>query len=165
MKTWGYLDSKSKENYVNWHDYAYKDDLKVTELLRETSPRNAIVHGYYAMLNCARKYLARVHNIRIGGNTIHDDVINALREKISDKSTREELMHLIENAKAEYVGLESIKPEDMPVMLKYARDERSKQSYYLLKDNNKKPTGQNEVERFLQDIVNPFIKVIEELNL
>lgn len=59
------MDITEKEIYVNWHNYAYQDDLESAEYLIEKHPRNAIVLGYYSMHNISKKYLGDVFSIKI----------------------------------------------------------------------------------------------------
>lgn len=155
------LDILNKKKYVDWHEYAYKDDLASCDALEIVSPRNAIVHGYYAMLNAALFYFAKIHNLKIDKNHVHDYVPNALFDMIKDKVVRTEIKELIEQAKKEYDSLENKDASCLPTMVLSAKSERTKSSYYRSDDKFLKEKYLN----FRKDFVNPFIKIITELRL
>ncbi|MFA6023501.1 MAG: hypothetical protein WC781_05425 [Candidatus Pacearchaeota archaeon] len=155
------LDHTSKQKYVDWHEYAYKDDLLSCDALENVSSRNAIVHGYYAMLNAALLYFAKVHNLKINKDHVHDYVPFALLDMIKDKATRDEIKYLIDQAKKEYDIFENKDASYLPAMVFSAKSERNKSSYYRSDDEFLK-------EKYLifrKDFVNPFIKIITELKI
>jgi hypothetical protein len=155
------LDITEKDRYVNWHEFAYNDDLKSCDALVDVSPRNAIVHGYYAMLNVALMYFGKVHNLKINTVHVHDYVPQALFDLIKDKPVREEIKYLIEKAKEEYDILEKKDASHLHLMILSAKSERTKSSYY----RNDTDFLKDRYLIFRKNFVEPFIKIIKELTI
>ena len=64
------LGEKEREDWIWFHENAYKEDLKLTEELMLKSPRWSIVAGYYAMHDLTKLYLGMVKGVE-GQRGIH----------------------------------------------------------------------------------------------
>jgi len=159
------MDITEKEIYVRWHDYAYQDDLESAEYLAEKHPRNAIVLGYYSMHNISKKYLGDVFSIKIPQDDTHSLTLKALKEKISKEATRKRVVELMKKAQEEYEIFSKPKPELLPALLRHGRSERASHSYYHSKQEAEKRTGSDKAKEFIETIVKPFIKIMDELDI
>ena len=162
---WDIMDITEKEIYVEWHDFAYQDDLNSAESLIDKHPRNAIVLGYYSMHNLAKKYLGDVYSIKIPPEDTHSFTLKALKEKISNEATRKRAVELMRKAQEEYEMFSKPKPELLSTLLRYGRSERASQSYYQSKQVSKKKVGSEKAREFIDTIVKPFIKIMRELDI
>ncbi|MBI2136489.1 hypothetical protein HYU06_05445 [Candidatus Woesearchaeota archaeon] len=164
-KTWDIMDITEKDIYVKWHDYAYQDDLESAEYLVEKHPRNAIVLGYYSMHNISKKYLGDVFSIKIPQDDTHSLTLKALKEKISKEATRKRVIELMKKAQEEYEVFSKPKPELLSALLRHGRSERASHSYYQSKQDAEKRTGSDKAKEFINTIVKPFIKIMNELDI
>ncbi len=164
-KKWEIMDITEKEVYVKWHDFAYQDDFKSSELLVEKHPRNAIVLGYYSMHNIAKKYLGDVFSIKIPQDDTHSLTLKALKEKISKEATRKRVIELMKQAQKEYEMFSQPKPELLSALLRYGKSERASHSYYQSKQESEKQVGSEKARDFINNIVKPFIKIMKELDV
>ncbi|MBL7147340.1 MAG: hypothetical protein ISS82_00765 [Nanoarchaeota archaeon] len=164
-RKWEIMDITEKEIYVKWHDYAYQDDLESAELLVEKHPRNAIILGYYAMHNVAKKYLGDVFSIKIPKDDVHSLTLKALKEKINNEVTRKRVIELMKQAQKEYEIFLKPKPELLSALLKHGKSERSSHSYYQSKQESEKRAGSEKSRDFIDNIVKPFIKIMKELDV
>ena len=164
-ETWTIIDITEKEIYVRWHDYAYQDDLTSAELLIEKHPRNAIVLGYYAMHNIAKKYLGEVFSIKIPQDDTHSVTLRALKEKIDREVTRKRVLELMKKAQEEYEIFSKPKPGLLSALLRHGRAERVAHSYYQSEKEAEKRTQSDKAKEFINTIVKPFIKIMKELDV
>ena len=162
---WDIMDITEKEIYVKWHDYAYRDDLESAETLIEKHPRNAIVLGYYSMHNIAKKYLGDVFSIKIPQDDTHSLTLKALKEKIGKEVTRKRAVELMKRAQKEYEIFSMPRPELLPALLRHGRSERTSHSYYQSKEKSEKRAGSQKAKEFIETIVKPFIRIMEELDV
>jgi len=164
-RRWEIMDITEKEVYVKWHDYAYQDDLESAKSLIEKHPRNAIVLGYYSMHNIAKKYLGDVFSIKIPKDDTHSSTLKALKEKISNPVTRKRIIELMKQAQEEYELFSKPKPELLSALLRHGKSERSSHSYYQSKQEAEKRAGSDKARDFIENIVEPFIKIMNELDV
>jgi hypothetical protein len=164
-KSWDVMDITEKEVYVKWHEYAYKDDLESAKSLIETHPRNAIVLGYYSMHNIAKKYLGDVFSIRIPQGDTHSMTLKALKEKIEKAVTRRRVLELMNAAQKEYEVFSKPRPELLPALLRQGRSERASHSYYQTKEIAEKKAGSMKARGFIETVVEPFIRIMGELDV
>ncbi len=164
-RTWEVMDQTEKEIYVQWHDFAYQDDLASAELLIEPHPRNAIVLGYYSMHDIAKKYLGDVFSIKIPQDDTHRLTLKALKEKIEKESTRKRIIELMTKAQEEYEIFSKPKPELLSALLRAGRSERAAHSYYQSKQSAEKKAGAEKAREFIETIVKPFITIMKELDI
>lgn len=163
--TWEIMDLTEKEIYVQWHDFAYQDDLESAELLIEKHPRNAIVLGYYSMHNIAKKYLGDVFSIKIPQDDTHSLTLKALKEKIEKEVTRKRIIELMNKAREEYEIFSKPKPELLSALLRAGRSERAAHSYYQSKQSAEKKAGAEKAREFIETLVKPFIAIMKELDI
>jgi len=159
------MDMPEKEIYVKWHSFAYQDDLSSAELLVETHPRNAIVLGYYAMHNIAKKYLGEVFSIKIPQDDTHSLTLKALKEKINKEATKKRAIELMKLAQDEYEMFSKPHPELLSGLLRYGRSERVAQSYYKSAEESSQQINIKKSREFIDTIVKPFIKIMSELDI
>jgi len=162
---WDLMDVTEKGVYVQWHDYAYQDDLESAEILIEKHPRNSIVLGYYSMHNIAKKYLGDVYSIKIPHDDAHSMTLKALKEKINKESTRKRVIVLMKEAQKEFEIFSTPKPEILSYLLRFGKSERSSQSYYHSKQKAEQKIETEKARTFLDTIVKPFIKIMKELDI
>ncbi len=165
LTKWDLMDITEKEVYVEWHDYAYKDDLRAAELLLEKHPRNAIVLGYYAMHNMAKKYLGEVFSIKIPQEDTHSATLQAFKEKITREVTRTRIIELMNKAEEEFEIFSTPKPDLLVTMLRHGRSERVAQSYYQSQQEAARLVQSIKARQFLDTIVKPFLQIMEELDV
>lgn len=159
------MDITEKEIYVQWHDYAYRDDLESAESLIEKHPRNAIVLGYYSMHNIAKKYLGDVFSIKIPQDDTHSLTLKALKEKINKEATRKRVIELMKQAQREYEIFSKPKPELLSALLRHGKSERASHSYYQSKQEAEKRAGSEKARNFIDTIVKPFVRIMKELDV
>lgn len=164
-KPWSIMDITEKEIYVEWHNYAYQDDLESAEELIEKHPRNAIVLGYYAMHNIAKMYLGDVFSIKIPKDDTHSVTLKALKEKIAKEVTRKRVVELMKKAQEEYEIFSKPKPEMLSALYRYGKSERASNSYYHSKQKAEKRAESEKVQEFIETIVKPFIQIMKELDV
>lgn len=164
-KGWDLMDITEKEIYVQWHDFAYQDDLAAAELLIEKHPRNAIVLGYYSMHNISKKYLGEVFSIKIPQDDTHSFTLKALKEKIEKEVTRKRIVELMTKAQEEYEIFSKPRAELLPALLRHGRSERVAHSYYQSKQDAEKKAGAEKAKEFIDTIVRPFILIMKELDV
>jgi len=162
---WEVMDITEKEIYVKWHEYAYKDDLESAELLIEKHPRNSVVLGYYSMHNVAKKYLGDVYSIKISKDDTHSSTLRALKEKITKPSTQKRVIELMKEAQKEYEIFSKPKTEILSYLLRYGKSERSSHSYYHSKQKAQQTIEIHKAREFIDTIVKPFIRIMEELDI
>ncbi len=162
---WDLMDVTEKEVYVQWHEYAYKDDLCSAEMLSEKHPRNAIVLGYYAMHNVAKKYLGEVFSIKIPQEDTHSVTLQALKEKITREVTRTRIIELMNKAEEEFEIFSKPKPDLLVTMLRHGRSERVAQSYYQSQQEAARLAQSIKARQFLDTIVKPFLQIMQELDV
>lgn len=164
-RTWEIMDITEKEIYVQWHDFAYQDDLACAELLIEAHPRNSIVLGYYSMHNIAKKYLGDVFSIKIPQDDTYSLTLKALKEKIEKEVTRKRIVELMNRAHEEYEVFSKPKPELLSALLRAGRSERAAHSYYQSKQGAERRAGTEKAREFIETIVKPFITIMKELDV
>ena len=153
-----------KQAYIEFHKNNYLEDKDVSIKLIETSPKWAIVAGYYAMHNITKLFLAKNYSLRISGKFVHAATIESLKYYLNEKAVLDKLMALLETAKEKYnsLNLDINTEEIMPAILKEAKKERTKAQYYTHRISVSNITRQ-EAESFYRDVVKPFIEIMEVL--
>ncbi len=147
------LTPQEKEYYQTFLDTTYKDNIKASEFLLIKFPRWSIISGYYAMHDISKLHLAKTYNLKFSQPNMHAAVIQALRELVK----KQDIIHLIEEAKEEYEEIILLH-----LSLLQAKNERAKTQYYT-KETIKPEISIQKSSYFLEKIVKPFIKLIEQL--
>ncbi|MBU2637405.1 MAG: hypothetical protein KJ955_00340 [Nanoarchaeota archaeon] len=160
---WTALPAAERDNYIRFHETAYKDDLKHAEDNAIKYPRWAIISGYYAMHDATKLFLAKKFAIKISSPEIHEKAIKALKDKIQDEKTKKRLLEMLEKAKEAYFNIERLKEKVLPEILRQGRHERGKTQYYSEDYSEEKKAGKEKAVYFLDKIVNPYIQLIEGL--
>ena|SRR3989344_6216585 len=152
------LNKIEREIWISFHEFAYKDDLKLSKELIEKHPRWSIISGYYAMHDITKLYLGKIHNIKISGFNVHKQVIDSLKDvlKLDDKK----LIELLENAENEIKGLGI---EDIPYLLVEGKKERAKVQYYFSNVFSDNKEYVKKAKEFFEELVVVFVKIMEDL--
>ena len=154
------LNEIEREIWIKFHEFAYKDDLKLAESIITTNPRWSIISGYYAMYDIAKLYLGKVHNIKISGKFIHAKTIRALKQVFEGKEEQERILKLLEEADKE---IKEIGAEQIPYLLSAGKTERGKSQYYSLNVLTDNTEYTKKARWFFENIVKIFISIMEKL--
>lgn len=155
------IEKSEKVRYVEFHKNAYMDDLKVADKIFTTSPRWTIVAGYYAMHDVTKLYLAKQHDIKIKGRGVHLAAIIALRNVLSDRNVKEKAITLLTQAQEVYDMFSTpVKEKIIPNLLSKGKEEREKSQYY---SEDCERLALTKSRGFLQNIVRPFIELMEKM--
>ena len=154
------LSEIEREIWIKFHEFAYKDDLKLAETIKETTPRWSIIAGYYAMHDIAKLYLGKVHNIKISGKFIHAKTILAFKKVFEGKEEQERILKLLEEADRE---IKEIGAEQIPYLLSAGKTERGKSQYYPSKVLTDNEEYKKKANCFFDSIVKVFINIMEKL--
>ena len=153
------LNEIERKIWIDFHAFAYKDDLKLAQRVLNEHPRWAIIVAYYAMHNIAKLYLGKIHNIKVSSPEIHKQTIREVNRFINDADERKRVVSLLEKAEEE---IKNLQPEHIPYLLAIGKRERGKAQYYsgrLLSkiDYSKK------AHWFVEKIAKVFIKTMQSL--
>lgn len=157
--TKGKLDALERDRYIKWHEDNANNDLGDARAILDKSQKWAIIAGYYAMHNAAKYYLGKVFGIKIDAPGAHIDVLPILREKLPKKPTFDEIQKLIVKAEEEFESLTGADASTVITQYKLGKEKREKQSYYTRFAGRKE-----DAKDFLDNTVEPFMKIIMELN-
>lgn len=162
LKAIARLNETEKENYLKFFESTYKDNLSASSDNLNLHPRWSIIAGYYAMHDIAKLFLAKKYNIKIV-ERVHFATIISLSNFIEENKNEILLaLDLLKKAKEIFdVNIIGVKPEDLVYFLKKGRREREKAQYYSSKTDLSKIS--ENAHHFLNDLVNPFIKLFEKL--
>lgn len=160
---WELLPATEKNNYVEFHERAYREDLKHSEKNIIEFPRWSIISGYYAMHDITKLFLAEKFNIKVSSPDIHSKTIDILEQTIKDSKLKERLLVLLKEAKTTYYNIERLKEKTLPILLKKGKQERGKSQYYTQDFNIKTNINAQKSTYFLEEIVKPYIKLIQGL--
>jgi len=155
------LPITEKENYTKFHRFAYKDDLKHAELTYSEFPRWSIISGYYCMHDITKLFLAEKYNIKITSPEIHAKAIDALAKCLTDKMLKDKLIELLKQAENFYYSVERLKEKTLLTLLKRGKQERGKAQYYS--EDFSKHANSEKALYFIENIVRPYVNLIEEL--
>jgi hypothetical protein len=150
VKTIKKLPEIEKESYLSFHEKIWKEDFETGKSLIKMSPRWSVIAGYYAMHNLSKFFLAKKFNIKISGKFVHAATIEALRKFLKKKG----IIQKIERA-TKFIPI-----EELPDLLEVGKKERTRSQYYAGRLIEITSKG---AEEFFKNIVEPFVKAIEEL--
>lgn len=154
------LNEIEREIWIKFHEFAYRDDLKLSEKIKDSNPRWSIISGYYAMHDIAKLYLGKIYNLKISGENVHKQTIDALKLVLKDKKEADKIFELLKDAEKE---ISEISAEQIPYLLMSGKKERGKAQYYsadVLTDNGEYA---KKAKWFIEYIVKVFIKILEEM--
>lgn len=151
-----FYTKQEKEDFQNWHEESYQEDLEVAELILPHSSRWLITSGYYSMHNITKLYLALKNIFITDKEHVHESVINKFEECChnSEKDLRE-LLKTLKFAESIYEK-EFQDPRKIHYVLRSARSERSNSTYYSKIESM-------DAKVFMRDIVKPYIKALEAM--
>ncbi len=160
---WTVLPQTERDNYLEFHLLAYKEDLKHAEESALKYPRWSIISGYYAMHDPTKYFLALKLNIKVSSPEIHQKTIEALEHFINDPGLKEKLISLLREAKNAYFNVERLKERVVPLMLKQAKKERGKSQYYTEDYTKEKKVNPQKAIYFLDNFVKSYVELMEQL--
>ena len=160
---WQELPATERENYLQFHQDAYKEDLSHAEDALLKFPRWSIISGYYAMHDLTKYFLAQKLNIKVSSPDIHAKTIEVLEHFITDKELKEKLIILLKEAKNAYFDVERLKERVVPLMLKQAKKERGKSQYYTEDYTKERKVNAQRATYFLDNFVKPYVELMEGL--
>ncbi len=163
QNSWPELPATERENYLQFHQDAYKEDLRHAEAVLLKFPRWSIISGYYAMHDQTKYFLALKFNIKLSSPEIHHKAIEALEHFINDQEFKEKLVSLLKEAKNVYFDLERLREKVIPLLLKQAKKERSKSQYYTEDYTKERKVNPQRAIYFLDNFVKPYTKLMEGL--
>jgi len=155
------LNEAEKENYLKFFNETYKDNLSAAYDNLKSHPRWSIISGYYAMHDLAKLFLAKKYNLKIV-ERVHLATIASLYSISKENKEFEKAIELLKQANKIFNSqIKGIKASDMAFYLKKARKEREKVQYYNPRTDLKR--AEEQANFFLNEIVIPFIKLLESL--
>lgn len=160
---WDELPATEKGNYLIFHKNSFQEDLKHTEKNILEFPKWSIISGYYCMHNITKLFLAEKFNIKISSPEIHAKTIAALEYFVKNNELKSELIELLREAKNIYYSAERLKERTLPALLKRGKQERGRAQYYSEDYTEKTKINSRKASYFLETIVLPYLKLIEEL--
>lgn len=154
-----------KATYLDFHKWAYEDNLKLAEYVLEKSPRWAIIISYFAMHDLAKLYLGKVHNKKISKENVHAKTIRVLKDCIEEEQTKERIIEELERAKQKYELFVEGDETIILDILKQAKEERSKYQYYQNRFSSSifGEKVKEEAKSFLEKTAKPFIEFMKNI--
>ena len=134
-----------KEDYFEYLQFTYKDNLNASEFNLIKFPRWSIISGYYAMHDLAKLFLGKKFELKLSSPNVHAATIQALRELVK----RKDIIKYMEEAESYF---------ELHRSLIKGREEREKTQYYSL---NKANINIQRATYFFENIVLPFVKILE----
>ncbi|MBI4016735.1 MAG: hypothetical protein HY363_03510 [Candidatus Aenigmarchaeota archaeon] len=162
-KPWEELNDVEKQNYLNFHTTSYKEDIAHAEFVVLKFPRWSIISGYYAMHDVTKLFLARRFKIKIVSPQIHAKTIAAIDYFIKDDELRQKIIPLLKEAQQTFYNVERLKEKVIPLLLKQSKKQREQSQYYNEDYSEKKSINAQKAMAFLEQMVKPYIKIIEGL--
>ncbi|MBU0535803.1 MAG: hypothetical protein KKE20_02475 [Nanoarchaeota archaeon] len=156
------LGEKEREEWIYFHENAYREDLKLAEKLVIESPRWSIVTGYYAMHDLTKLYLGKIKGWKIAGEFIHSKAIESLSEALKEEPKKEMILNLIKEAEKEIDEALRIHETTVVRLLRAGKSERGKAQYYSdKKEDMFNINFSKKASYFIEKIVKPYIKIME----
>lgn len=147
------IDILEKKDIIEFLSQTYQDNLQASLFNLEKFPRWSIISGYYAMHDISKLYLAIKYELKFTKPSVHDALIKALKKLISKK----DILDLIDKGNEEF-----IKIQRLDYFLAKGKYHREKTQYYTSKSYLKLEVVEI-AKHFLEQIVKPYIKIIEEM--
>ncbi|MBI2152031.1 hypothetical protein HYU21_04855 [Candidatus Woesearchaeota archaeon] len=164
------IETTEKEKYVSFHFDNYKFDLdSATNFLAANNTKYSVIAGYYAVLNVTLWYFVKFFNLKISEEDtgVHTNCLIVLEKFIQEKKLKLEIVNLLNLAKKEFVSFTILKQkseETLPLMLKQSADKRKRYTYYSTERRLPNASEQTEeAKNFLENVVKPYIFIMEKL--
>lgn len=154
------LNELEKQRYLDFFKFTYKDNLITAQDNLTIHPRWAIIAGYYAMHDIAKLYLAKQYSIKIVSR-VHRTTLITFENFITNKQIEDSLVLLYKAGEIFNKNILGINKEDFAFYLRKGMKERGKSQYYH--PSNENIANQKDAKYFLDEIVIPFIKLMEKL--
>lgn len=160
---WEELNDVEKQNYLDFHSLSYKEDVLHAEHSVLKFPRWGIISGYYAMHDITKLLLAKQFTIKIVSPQIHAKTIATVEHFIKDDNLKQKILPLLKEAQQTFYNVERLKEKVIPLLLKQGKKQREQSQYYTEDYTKKKSVDAQKAITFLDQIVKPYIKLIEGL--
>lgn len=164
------LETVEKEKYVSFHEFNYKFDLSSAQKFLEiNNSKYAVIAGYYAVLNVTLWYFAKYFNLKISEEStgVHTNSLIVLEKFVKTDNLKKKIIGLLDKARQEFVSFTILKQrseETLPLMLKQSADKRKRYTYYSTERELPKHDDQlNEAKTFIENIVKPYLSILENL--
>lgn len=157
------LPATERNNYIAFHEHSYQDNLNHSEKNMLEFPRWSVISGYYAMHDVTKLFLAKQYNIKVSAPDIHAKTIEALEACIGEEDIKRRLLKLLKEAKEIYFSVERLKERVLPAMLRKGKQERGSSQYYTEDYSKRSPIDSRKASYFLDTLVKPYVRLIEEL--
>lgn len=164
------METVEKEKYVSFHQFNYKHDLdSANQFLEIKNTKYAVIAGYYAVLNVTLWYFAKYFNLKISEEDtgVHTNCLIVLEKFVKTDNLKKKIIELLNEARQEFVSFTILKKnseETLPLMLKQSADKRKRYTYYSSERELPQPDNQlNEAKAFIENVVEPYLSVMEEL--
>ena len=157
------MPATERENFLLFHESAFKEDIELSRRIVADFPRWSIISGYYAMHDITKWYLGKRFNIKIGPPDIHGQTVRALEQFIEDPTLKTRVIQLLRNAKDIYFDVERLKEKTLSALLKKGRQDRAKSQYYSSDFSHKSDLSVKRAGDFLKTIVEPYVRLVQEL--
>lgn len=160
---WEDLNDVEKLNYLDFHTTSYKEDLAHAEFVVLKFPRWSIISGYYTMHDITKLFLAKRFKVKIGSPQIHAKTIAAIDQFIKNNELKQRILPLLKEAQQTFYNVERLKEKIIPLLLKQSKKQREQSQYYCEDYSEKKSANAQKASVFLEQIVKPYIQIIEGL--
>lgn len=156
------LTDIEREDYLRFFKSTYKDNLETAIDNLRKHPRWSIIAGYYAMHDMAKLFLAKQYSLKIV-DRVHFATIIALSNLLKENEQQiSKAIALLKQAKEIFdENIMGIKPTELVSYLRKGKIEREKAQYYHPKIDLKEIS--EKALYFLDNVVKPFIKLMEKL--
>jgi hypothetical protein len=164
------IETIEKDKYVSFHFDNYKIDLESAEdFLKSENSKYAVIAGYYSVLNVTLWNLAKYFNLKISEKDtgVHTNCLIVLEEYIKNKKIKDQIVKLLNEAKEEFNHFTVLRKNSeytLPTMLKQSSDKRKRYTYYSIeRDLPRYNDRLNEAKNFIENIVKPYVSIMEKL--
>lgn len=148
-----FMTKQDKEDYLNWHKLRFEKDFKLAKELQEKDKNWSIIIGYYSMHNITKYFLATKNIFLRDKHNIHEKCIEELEQLcMTNLQTLKDTLYLLKKAKEQYDNF--FEPKELPLVLRAAKNERSKANYYSERKIN-------EAKIYLDEYVAPYLETIK----
>lgn len=164
------IETVEKERYVSFHKINYEIDVQSAELfLTLGNSKYSVIAGYYAVLNITLWYFAKYYNLKISEEDtgVHTNCLIVLEKFVKEENLKQKIITLLEEAQEEFASftvLKKSKEDTLPLMLRASSEKRKRYTYYSSERNLPQDTEQlSEAKNFLNNIVKPYLSILENL--
>ncbi len=164
------IETVEKEKYVLFHKQNYEIDIQsAKQFLALGNSKYSVIAGYYAILNVTLWYFAKYFNLKISEEDtgVHTNCLIVLEKFVKEEPLKQKIIALLEEAQKEFISftvLKKSKEDTLPLMLRAGAEKRKRYTYYSSERNLPQDADQIlEAKNFLENIVKPYLSILENL--